>query len=30
MLAELFLRLTTPAARMTRRLGLVGESVALW
>lgn len=30
MLAELILRLTTPAARMTRRLGLVGESVALW
>ncbi|MGX1744802.1 hypothetical protein ACWIEX_24900 [Bosea sp. NPDC055353] len=30
MLAELILRLATPAARMTRRLGLVGESVALW
>jgi hypothetical protein len=30
MLAELFLSLATPAARMTRRLGLVGESVALW
>jgi hypothetical protein len=30
MLAELFLHLTTPAARMTRKLGLVGESVALW
>lgn len=30
MLAELFLSLVTPAARMTRRLGLVGESVALW
>lgn len=30
MLAELLLRLATPAARMTRRLGLVGESVALW
>lgn len=30
MLAELLLHLTTPAARMTRRLGLVGESVALW
>jgi len=30
MLAELFLSLATPAARMTRRLGLVGESIALW
>lgn len=30
MLAELFLSLVTPAGRMTRRLGLVGESVALW
>ncbi len=30
MLAELFLSLATPAARMTRKLGLVGESVALW
>ncbi|KQK29639.1 hypothetical protein ARD30_16870 [Bosea thiooxidans] len=30
MLAELALRLATPASRMTRRLGLVGESVALW
>lgn len=30
MLAELFLSLATPAARMTRRLGLVAESVALW
>lgn len=30
MLAEFFLHLTTPAARMTRKLGLVGESVALW
>lgn len=30
MLAELVLHLTTPATRMTRRLGLVGESVALW
>lgn len=30
MLAELLLRLTTPAAPMTRQLGLVGESVALW
>jgi ethanolamine utilization microcompartment shell protein EutS len=30
MLAELALRLITPAGRMTRRLGLVGESVALW
>lgn len=30
MLVELFLTLATPAARMTRKLGLVGESVALW
>lgn len=30
MLAELVLSLATPATRMTRRLGLVGESVALW
>lgn len=30
MLAELALRLATPAARMTRQLGLVAESVALW
>lgn len=30
MLAELVLSLATPAARMTRKLGLVGESVALW
>lgn len=30
MLAELALRLATPAARMTRKLGLVTESVALW
>lgn len=30
MLAELVLYLATPAARMTRQLGLVGESVALW
>lgn len=30
MLAELALWLATPAARMTRRLGLVTESVALW
>ncbi|HEY5793705.1 MAG TPA: hypothetical protein VIU82_01725 [Bosea sp. (in: a-proteobacteria)] len=30
MLAELALWLTTPANRMTRRLGLVSESVALW
>lgn len=30
MLAELALWLTTPASRMTRRLGLVSESVALW
>ncbi|MGO4403779.1 hypothetical protein AB4Z10_05865 [Bosea sp. RAF48] len=30
MLAELALRLATPASRMTRRLGLVDESVALW
>lgn len=30
MLAELALRLATPASRMTRKLGLVGESVALW
>lgn len=30
MLAELALRLATPASRMTRKLGLVGESVGLW
>jgi hypothetical protein len=30
LLAELALWLTTPASRMTRRLGLVSESVALW
>lgn len=30
MLAELALRLVTPAGRMTRRLGLLTESVALW
>lgn len=30
MLAELLLTLATPAARMTRRLGLLRESVALW
>jgi hypothetical protein len=30
MLAELALRLLTPAGRMTRRLGLVAESAALW
>ncbi|MGO4172921.1 hypothetical protein [Bosea sp. TAF32] len=30
MLAELALHLATPASRMTRQLGLVGESVALW
>lgn len=30
MLAELALWLATPASRMTRRLGLVSESVALW
>lgn len=30
MLAELVLRLLTPAGRMTRRLGLVAESAALW
>lgn len=30
MLAELALRLATPASRMARRLGLVDESVALW
>ncbi len=30
MLAELALRLLTPAGRMTRRLGLVTESAALW
>lgn len=30
MLAELVLRLVTPAGRMTRRLGLLSESVALW
>lgn len=28
--AELALRLATPASRMTRKLGLVGESVVLW
>jgi len=30
MLAELALQLVTPASRMTRKLGLVGESIALW
>jgi hypothetical protein len=30
MLAELALRLITPAGRMTRRLGLLSESTALW
>jgi len=30
LLAELALWLATPASRMTRRLGLVSESVALW
>ena len=30
MLAELALRLATPAGAMTRKLGLVSESVALW
>jgi hypothetical protein len=29
-LAELALRLATPASRMTRRFGLVGESIAIW
>lgn len=30
MLAELVLRLVTPAGRMARRLGLLSESIALW
>ena len=30
MLAEIALWLSTPAARMTQRLGLVSESIALW